>query len=95
LLTVLAEKPCAVAPGEIEAMGLLRGGLIENAQTFESHSFLSQDVATGALLRDDQVLSFKARLADKGHDLFRHENQIRTFCLILYDEANLSCSFWK
>jgi hypothetical protein len=27
--------------------------------------------------------------------LFRHENQIRTFCLILYDEANLSCSFWK
>jgi hypothetical protein len=34
LLTVLAEKPCAVASGEIEAMGLLRGGLIENTQTF-------------------------------------------------------------
>jgi hypothetical protein len=34
LLTVLAEKPCAVASGEIEAMGLLRGSLIENTQTF-------------------------------------------------------------
>lgn len=68
LLTVLAERPCAVASGEIEAMGLLRGGLIDNTQTFQSHSFLSQDIATGALLRDDEVLSFEARLTDKGHN---------------------------
>jgi hypothetical protein len=68
LLSVLAEKPSVVASGEIEAMGLLRDGLVENSQTFESHSILSQDTATGSLQRHDQVLSFEARLTDKGRE---------------------------
>jgi hypothetical protein len=68
LLSVLAEKPCVIASGEIETKGLLRDGLIENFQTFESHSILSQDTASGSLQRHDQVLSFEARLTHKGRD---------------------------
>ena len=68
LLSVLAEKPCVVASGEIETMGFLRDGLIENFQSFESHTILSLDDATGSLQRHDQVLSFEARLTSKGSE---------------------------
>jgi len=68
LLTVLADKPFVVASGEIEAMSLLRDGLIENAQTLEAHSLVWEDEATGALQRDDQVLSFQAQLTEKGNE---------------------------
>ena len=40
LLTLFAAKPYVLASGEIEVMGLLHEGLIENAHTFETQSLV-------------------------------------------------------
>jgi hypothetical protein len=67
LLTLLAEKPAVVASGEIETMGLLMDGLIENAKTFETQSVIITDNATGQKTFEDHfVQSFAARLTKKG-----------------------------
>ena len=69
LLTLLAEKPAVVASGEIETMGLLMDGLIENAKTFESQSIVLTDNKTGKkTFEHDFVQSFAARLTQKGRD---------------------------
>ncbi|MCZ6751790.1 MAG: HNH endonuclease [Acidobacteria bacterium] len=67
LLTVLANKPVVLASGEIEAMGLLTDGLIENAKTFETQSITITDNTTGEMVHTDHfVQSFAARLTPKG-----------------------------
>ena len=69
LLTVLAEKPVVLASGEIETMGLLRDGLIENAKTFTSQSIDITDNTTGQKVYEDHfVTSFAARLTPKGRE---------------------------
>ncbi len=69
LLTLLAEKPMVLASGEIETMGLLMDGIIENAKTFETQSIVVTDNATGIKTFEDQfVQSFAARLTQKGRD---------------------------
>ena len=65
LLTLLAEKPYVLASGEIEVMGLLKDGIIENAHTFETQSLVVSE--NGQPVYQDQfVQSFAARLTDKG-----------------------------
>lgn len=69
LLTVLAEKPVVVVSGEIEAMGLLQDGLIENAKTFEAQSVSITDNESGQKVFEDHfVQSFAARLTSKGRE---------------------------
>lgn len=70
LLTVLATKPFALASGEIEAMGLLKDGLITNAKTFTSQSIELTDNNTGQkVYQDSFVTSFAAQLTAKGREL--------------------------
>ena len=69
LLTILATKPVVLASGEVEAMGLLRDGLIENAKTFETQSISITDNTTGQKVYEDHfVQSFAARLTPKGSE---------------------------
>lgn len=70
LLAVLAQKPLVLASGEIETMGLLKDGLIENAKTFMTQSITVTDNSTGQQVFEDQfVASFAARLTEKGRRL--------------------------
>jgi len=67
LLAVLAQKPFVLASGEVETMGLLKEGLIENAKTFLTQSITVTDNATMQLVYEDHfVASFAARLTEKG-----------------------------
>jgi len=69
LLTILANKPLVLASGEIETMGLLRDGLIENAKTFETQSITSTDNVTGReVYKDEFVQSYAARITQKGRE---------------------------
>lgn len=69
LMTVLAEKPAVLASGEIETMGLLKDGLIENACTFSTQSIMITNNETGQKVWEDQfVCSFSARLTSKGRE---------------------------
>ncbi len=69
LLTILDEKPAVLASGEIEAMGLLRDGLIENAFTFTKSTIKIHDDRTGEKVWEDHFVSkFSARLTPKGRD---------------------------
>jgi len=68
LLTLLAEKPFILASGEIEVMGLLKDGLIENAHTFETQSIVMSEGGQ-EVYRDVFVQSFAARLTPKGRAL--------------------------
>ena len=69
LLTILAEKPAVLASGEIEAMALLKDGLIENVFTFLTNTITMKDDATDEIIwEDDFVSSFSARLTPKGHE---------------------------
>lgn len=68
LLTLLADKPAVIAAGEIETMGLLKDGLIENAHTFETQSLEIRE--GGTLVHNDLfVQSYAARLTDKGRSV--------------------------
>ena len=72
LLTVLSDKPLVLASGEIEAMGLLRDGLIENAKTFQEQSIVVTDDDTGQQVYEDHfVQSFAARLTAKGREFIK------------------------
>lgn len=69
LLTVLAEKPAVLASGEIEAMGLLKDGLIENAFTFSTSTITITNNNTGEKVWEDSfVNSFSAKLTKKGQE---------------------------
>jgi|GEM_PF-799632 len=72
LLTVLANKPLVLASGEIETMGLMQDGLIENAKTFETQSIAISDNTTGQKIYEDHfVQSFAARLTPKGKEFIK------------------------
>ena len=69
LLTILADKPVVLASGEIETMGLLKDGLIENVKTFLTQSIVLTDNTLGQdVYKDDFVQSFAARLTSKGRE---------------------------
>lgn len=67
LLAVLAGKPLVLAAGEIQAMGLLRDGLVENAKTLLSNKLAITDNKTGTVVFEDNAVAyFAARLTEKG-----------------------------
>lgn len=69
LLTILADKPAVLASGEIETMGLLNDGLIENRYTFVTQSMTISDSKTGERIYEDKfVTSYAAMLTQKGKD---------------------------
>jgi hypothetical protein len=69
LLTVLVTKPVVLASGEIETMGLLADGLIENVRTFVSQSIEATDNITGEkIYQDSFITSFAAQLTVKGRE---------------------------
>src|SRR3989337_4168486 len=68
LLTILATKPVVLASGEIQTMGLLQDGLIENAKTFVTQSITLTDNADQKVHEDHFVQSFAARLTPKGRE---------------------------
>jgi cell fate regulator YaaT (PSP1 superfamily) len=69
LLSLLAEKEFHLAAGEIETMGLMMDGLIENAHTYETQDIVVTDTATGReTFRQQYVQQFAARLTQKGKD---------------------------
>jgi hypothetical protein len=68
LLALLGEKPYILASGEIEVLGLLKDGLIENAHTFETQSLVISK--GGKVVHQDLfVQAFAARLTAKGKTL--------------------------
>jgi len=67
LLALLAEKPFVLAGGEVQVLGLLKDGLVENAKTFMTHSIEATDDATRQKVFEDTfVMFFVARLTEKG-----------------------------
>jgi hypothetical protein len=67
LLALLAEKPYVLAAGEVQTMGLLKDGLIENAKTFTTQSIRVIDNRTGQKVFEDEfVVYFAAKLTEKG-----------------------------
>jgi hypothetical protein len=69
LLTILADKQAVVASGEIETMGLLKDGLVENIKTFETQSIVITNTLTGQKVFEDVfVQSFAAKLTKKRQD---------------------------
>ena len=67
LLAMLDEKQFDLAAGEIQVLGLLNDGLIENAKTFMSQSINATDKTTGQKVFEDKfVVHFAAKLTDKG-----------------------------
>ena len=68
LLTILDKKPAVLASGEVEAMGLLNDGLIENAFTFVTNSITIKNESEEIVWEDQFVSSFSASLTQKGRD---------------------------
>lgn len=69
LLSLLADKELHLAAGEIETMGLVMDGLIENAHTYETQDIVVTDIATGQItFQQRYVQQFAARLTKKGRD---------------------------
>jgi hypothetical protein len=67
LLAQLAEKAYVLAAGEIQVLGLLKDGLIENANTFMTQSILVSDKVSGQKVFEDVfVVHFAATLTAKG-----------------------------
>ncbi len=68
LLAMLDEKQFILAAGEIQVLGLLKDGLIENAKTFMTQSIRATDKTTSKNVFEDKfIVSFAAKLTDKGH----------------------------
>jgi hypothetical protein len=68
LLGLLGDKPYVLASGEIEVLGLLKDGLIENAHTFETQSLVVSEGGQ-VVYQDKFVQAFAARLTSKGRAL--------------------------
>lgn len=69
LLSLLADKGIHLAAGEIETMGLMSDGLIENAHTYETQDIVVTDSATGLItFQQRYVQQYAARLTQKGKD---------------------------
>ncbi len=69
LLCLLADKEFHLAAGEIETMGLVMDGLIENAHTYETQDIVVTDNSTGQItFQQRYVQQFAARLTKKGRD---------------------------
>jgi|SRR2546422_1358882 len=67
LLALLAEKAYVLASGEIQVMGLLKDGLIENVKTYMTQSILVTNNLTGQKEFEDVfVVHFAATLTAKG-----------------------------
>ena len=66
LLAVLSEKTFVLAAGEIQVLGLLKDGLIENAKTFITQSITATDATGEKVFEDNFVIYFAARLTEKG-----------------------------
>ena len=67
LLALLDEKRLVPAAGEIQVLGLLKDGLIENAKTLIGQCIHETDTTTGQkIFEDNFILSFAAKLTDKG-----------------------------
>ena len=86
LLMVLADKQFVLASGEIETMGLLNDGLIENAKTLMFNRISLTDEETGARTFEAEfVQAFAANLLPKVANLLAYGNPLRTIYLIPYD----------
>jgi hypothetical protein len=76
ILSLLGQKPYVLAAGEIEVLGLLKDGLIENAHTFETQSLVVNE-GDREVYRDVFVQAFAAGLTAKGKvllDTWRSED---------------------
>lgn len=72
LLSLLADKPAVVAGSELQTMGLLEDGLIENAKTFMTQSVSMSDDKGNQVFKDESVQMYEARLTPKGREFIKN-----------------------